>query len=208
VSSGKLPQYALFSSTPPLVAGNTSLQALLNAATPPAGTSRDKVYALGFGADHLFTNSYRLAYAQDAVANPDGAPPVPGNLAAAAAPRHPMRIAAKTNDLRGWTPTAPVLLCGGNEDATVSFNLNTQVMAQSWAGLPAGIVTVLDVDSRPSSLSDPFRAEKLGFAVVKNAIIADAQLSGHDPDMDVAVNYHAGVAPFCMSAARTFFQKF
>lgn len=207
-SAGKLPSNALFSSTPPQVPGNASLQALLNASTPPKGTARDKVFALGFGSANLFTNSYRLAYVQDAAANPDGATSNTNALQPAGAPQHPLRADAKLNDLRGWTPTNPVLLCGGNEDSTVSYTVNTLVMAQLWAGLPAGMLTVVDVDSRISGLSDPYRAEKLGFAVVKNAIIADAQLSGHDPDIDVANNYHAGVAPFCMSAARTFFQKY
>jgi hypothetical protein len=209
-SSGKLPQYALLNNTPPQAAGNPTLQALLNASTPPVtGTSQDKVYALGFAADHLFTNSYRLAVVQDALANPDGATPGSGgNLLPAAAPQQPLRLAAKLNDLRGFTPTSPVLLCGGNQDSTVPYGVNTLTMAQLWAGLPAGMLTVVDVDSRPASLSEPFRAEKLGFAVVKNAIIAEAQASGADPDVTVAVNYHAGVAPFCMSAARTFFQRF
>ncbi len=210
-SSGKLPSNALFSGSPPQAPGNPSLQALLNAATPPKGTARDKVYALGFGAGNLFTNSYRLAYFQDAQANPDGATATAansaGNLLPAASPQHPLRQDAKLNDLRGWTPTSPVLLCGGNEDSTVSYTVNTQTIAKLWASLPAGLLTVVDVDSRPVS-NDPYQAEKLGFSVVKNAIILDAQLSGRDADIDVANNYHAGVAPFCMSAARTFFQKY
>ena len=46
----------------------------------------------------------------------------------AANPQHPQRIAAKLNDLRNWTPTRPVLLCGGNADPTVFYSVNTQLM--------------------------------------------------------------------------------
>lgn len=64
---------------------------------------------------------------------------------------------------------------------------------------------LLDVDSNPSSASDPYRAEKLGFGVVKIAVFADALLSGKNAAFEVSHNYHAGLLPFCSSAARTSF---
>jgi hypothetical protein len=193
--TGKLPQFTLFSATPPQAPPGSGLQSALDAVTPPSGTSMDAVFARGFGAGNLFTNSARLAYLQDLLANP-------------ANPRNGLRIDARANDLRGWTPLAPVLLCGGHDDATVSFATNTEGMRQLWAHLPPGLVTVLDVDAQPASALDPFIAERLGFAVVKEATLALARLQGDDPQWELARNYHAAVAPFCASAARRFFSIF
>jgi hypothetical protein len=90
-------------------------------------------------------------------------------------------------------------LCGGEDDPTVSFPVNSRTLGSLWSNLPAGLVTVLDVDANPSGFTDPFRAEKLGFAVVKTAVLADARLAGKDPELELARN--AGLMPFCSSAA-------
>jgi len=207
LSQGALPEYALFSSTPPSAAPGSALQTVLNANTPThSGSSMDLVYAKGFGTPHLLTNGARLAYLEDALAHPDGALALAGDRLPATAPQHPLRLATRRNDLRGgWSPTTPMLLCGGADDPTVSFPLNSRTLGSLWSGLPAGLVTVLDVDANPSSFADPFRAEKLGFAVVKAAVLADARLAGKDAELELARNYHAGLMPFCSSAARTFF---
>ncbi len=194
-NTGKLPQSALFSTTPPQAPPGSGLQAALDAMTPPRGTSMDAVFARGFGADNLFTNSARLAYLQDMLSRPDQ-------------PANGLRVAARANDLRGWAPAAPVLLCGDSQDATVSFSVNTGAMQQLWSGLPPGQVSVLDVDTQPTDTSDPFLAEKLGFGLLKGAIEVDARLQGNDPVWELARNYHAAVFPFCASAARRFFAAF
>src|SRR5882724_11643935 len=62
-ATGKLPQTALLNSTPPVTADPT-LDAVLAVPANP-------VFALGFGPSNLITNEYRLAYALDAVNNPD-----------------------------------------------------------------------------------------------------------------------------------------
>ena len=194
-NSGKLPEFALFSATPPTAPPGSGLQATLNAMTPPTGTTMDRIYARGFGAANLFSNSARLDYLLDLLANPNN-------------PRNGLRIGARANDLRGWTPRAPVLLCGGAQDATVSFSTNTLGLQRQWAGLPPGFVTVLDVDESPGSVADPFVAERLGFAVLKETTIALARLKGDDPEWELARNYHAGVFPFCASAVRRYFSLF
>ena len=56
---GKLPDTALFSSTPPDPA-----YADMTPATTPSNLA--PVFAIGFGTDHLLTNDFRLAYLQDA----------------------------------------------------------------------------------------------------------------------------------------------
>lgn len=193
---GKLPENALFNPTAPRApAGSGTLQATLDALTPPRGTAMDDVFARGFGGGNLFTNSFRLAYLQDLLANP-------------AAPRFGLRVDALANDLRGFTPRAPVMLCGGAQDATVSYATNTLAMAQAWAGLGPNRVLALDIDDSPSNTEDPFFKEKFNFALVKEATKAQARLSGADPDWEVARNYHAAVFPFCASAVGKFFGKF
>src|SRR5205823_9505842 len=85
-------------------------------ATTPANLAA--VFALGLGPDNLVTNNYRLSYLRDAQANPDGGFPNTSTGLPAANPGITLRQALKTNDLRDWSPTSPVLLCAGNEDPT------------------------------------------------------------------------------------------
>jgi Prolyl oligopeptidase family len=191
---GKLPQAALFSSTTP-VTGNAALNAALAVPANP-------LFALGFGASNLVTNDYRLSYVLDAVAHPDGAVPVPqAGVPLAAAPQHPLRVAFKLNDMRTWTPHAPVLLCGGHQDPTVFFSVNTGTMQVFWGALPAGLITVLDVNAAPTA-NDPFVAVKAGFAAT------EAQIFASGGQEAVVESYHTTVAPFCTAAARGFFSQF
>lgn len=203
-SSGKLPQTALFSSTPPALP--------FAGITPPTGTgATDALFALGFGSNNLIKNSARLAYLSDALTNADGAVPLTALPLPAANPTHPIRVAAKLNDLRtGWTgPATPTLLCGGNADPTVFFSVNTQLMAGIWAAQVASkLVTVLDVDSPAGTPgpTNPFFAAKAGFAQQKAALIASA---GVNAATAVTSAYHGGlVPPFCNAAARGFFSQF
>src|ERR1700728_101879 len=124
-AEGKLPEYALYSPTPPAPE--------FASITPPTTPSDlAEVFALGFGAGNLMQNSYRLSYLEDAQAHPDGGFPAITNGVAAAAPGLPWRQALQENDLRNWVPTAPVLLCGGDVDPLVFF-FNTQLMQSYWA---------------------------------------------------------------------------
>jgi hypothetical protein len=113
----------------------------------------------------------------------------------------------KTNDLRNWSPTAPVLLCAGDSDPTV-FYFNTQLIQNYWAtAAPSAPVTLLDVDSGVTT-SDPYATEKDGFAVAKAAVAAAAVVGGATDGGAMAVlqDYHAGlVPPFCLFAVKSFF---
>ncbi len=148
-----------------------------------------------------------MSYLQDAAAQPDGGFPTTTTGLPPAAPTTGLRKALKTNDLRTWSPTAPVLLCGGNSDPT-SFYLNTQLMQGYWAAnAPTSSVTVLDVDSSSSS-GDPYGSIKDGFAVAKAALQASAVIGGASDGGALAVlqSYHAGlVPPFCLYAVKSFF---
>ncbi len=188
---GRLPDTAIFSSTPPDAA-----YADMTPATTPANLA--VVFALGFGTDHLLTNDFRLAYLQDAEVNPDGGFPILSDGMPPANPEHPLRVALKTNDQRAWTPTAPMLLCAGNRDPAVLF-LNTVLMQNYWSAETT--VSVLDIDSDVVS-NDPYAEQKTQFAIAKELV----ELTGGDEA--VLENYHAGlVAPFCLSAVKSFFDE-
>jgi hypothetical protein len=82
-------------------------------------------------------------------------------------------------------------------------------MQGQWSGLPAGRVTTLDIDAPASSASDPFAPLKAGFAQTKAAIAAAAVQAGATDGGQAAVmgQYHFIAAPFCLTAARGFFQQ-
>jgi hypothetical protein len=200
-AEGKLPEYALFSSTPPAPA-----LADITPPTAPAGLAA--TFALGFGSGNLVTNSYRLSYVQDAQAHPDGGWPTRTTGVAATAANLPLRQALATNDLRDWSPTQSVLLCGGDGDPTV-FWFNAQLIQAYWASLatPPAPPTVLDLDAA-SPAGDPYSSLKSQFALAKQ-VVADAAIAQGATDggaSAVAAVYHATlVPPFCFLAVRSFF---
>jgi alpha/beta superfamily hydrolase len=200
---GSLPEFALFSSTPPDPA--------FAADTPPTTPANlAEVFALGFGAGNLLQNSYRLSYLQDAQANPDGGWPTATTGIAAAAPGLPWRQALRMNDLRNWVPTVPVLLCGGDVDPLV-FWLNTALMQSYWAShAPASAsISVVDLDSAASS-NDPYANLKTDFAIAKALVAASAVAQGATDGgaLAVAEAYHTLlVSPFCFAAVRSFFAR-
>lgn len=195
VAQGKLPADVVFNSTAP-----APEFASYTPATTPAEFA--ELFAKGFGTDNLITNAYRLAYLRDAQTAPDGGFPAATDGLPPANPTHNLRIALKTNDLRNWTPNAPVLMCGGGNDPTV-FYFNTELMQAYWtAHPPSGAVSVVDLDSS----GDPYSDLRSGFQAAKDALRTAAVLSGKDEDEAVQENYHAGlVPPFCISAAKRFF---
>lgn len=202
-TQGLLPQYALFSNTPP-----AAQYASMTPATTPADLA--PAFALGFGASPLVTNAYRLSYLQDAQANPDGGFPTTTSDMPPASPANGLRQDLAKNDLRDFNPTGPVLLCGGDSDPEV-FYFNTQLMQGYWsAHAPGAQVTVLDVDSAVGT-SDPYADVKNAFHAAKAAVAAGAIAGGATDGGQSAVlaDYHAGlVPPFCLYAVQKFFGGF
>jgi pimeloyl-ACP methyl ester carboxylesterase len=214
---GKLPQAALFDSATPIVTLpdptlSAQLTALLAVPSNPANP-RTPIFAAGFGTPYLINNSVRVGYALDAAGNPDGTA-TGGVSLAAVAPTYPLRLALYKNDLRtgSWAPNAPTLMCGGENDPTVFF-FNTQTMAAFWSGLPAGLVTVLDVDPAAGP-AGPFAAIQAGFQTAAQQQLAFLQspagggLSLQAAEFELLPQYHGSVAPFCSVAARSFFSQF
>jgi hypothetical protein len=168
------------------------------------------VFADGFGADHLIRNSYRLRYLRDAELSPDGGWPTTLDGAPPAAPALGLREALRRNDLRNWTPTAPMLLCGGRADPVVFWS-NTQLMQGYWAPrAPATArISVLDVDSAATD-GDPHAIIKERFARAKRLVAFSAVAQGATDGgaRAVAEVYHSPlVAPFCLAAVDSFFAE-
>jgi len=214
-SQRKLPSTHLFSSTPPAARFASMTPPAAPSLTPPGSTppALTPLFAAGFGDANLVRNAYRRALLEDAAANPDGAfPDASASLAPAEKPLHPLRQAFKRNDLRNWVPKAPVLLCGGGSDPMVFF-FNARIEQAYWRGanVPAGLTSVLDVDSSATGPDDPFASVKQGFANAKASIARQAIAGGATDGGAAAVlrSYHGGlVAGSCMIAARTFFANF
>ncbi|HEY6482209.1 MAG TPA: prolyl oligopeptidase family serine peptidase [Steroidobacteraceae bacterium] len=219
-ANGLLPETALFDSTTPVVTipGNPALSAELTAALAvPSNPNNPQtpLFAAGFGSPYLVTNAYRVSYALDAASDPDGALPTPaaGVPLAAHAPTQTVRKAFYLNDMRNgsWTPHEPTLLCGGDQDPTVFFSVNTGTMAAFWATLPAGLVTVLDVNAPPAGA---FAAVQTGFQTSEAQLLAFYETTGGgglspaQAQQRLVQGYHSAVAPFCAVAARSFFSQF
>ncbi len=222
-AEGMLPETALFDSTTPIVdipgeaAQSLQLTALLAVPPTPALplSAQTPLFQLGFGNPYLVNNNYRVSYALDAASNPDGAvpPAMAGVPLAKVEPTQGLRQDFYVNDMRngGWAPKVPTLLCGGDMDPTVYFVINTETMATFWQGLPAGLVTVLDVGGTPAG---PFAAIQKGFQDSELALLAYYQtaagggLSLTAAEQQLVENYHVDVAPFCSLAARSFFGQF
>ena len=112
------------------------------------------------------------------------------------------------HDLRNWTPTAPTMLCGGDQDPVV-FYANTQLMQTYWATYApaATTISVLDLDSSTPSTGENGSLQS-EFQDAKRAVAAAAVLQGATDGGQTAVfeAYHATlVAPFCLAAVAHFF---
>ncbi|MDF3882837.1 alpha/beta hydrolase family protein [Cupriavidus basilensis] len=210
IGNGELPATALFSPRTPA----PQFASLTPPASPPlAPPELTAFFTLGFGRPHLVRNTYRLSLLEDQLVNPDGAfPATTVAMAPATSPATPLRQAFKRNDLRNWAPRVPVQLCGGRLDPMVYF-FNATVQQAYWqnAKVPAQLTSVLDVDAPISGPGDPYAAIKQGFALAKATLAAQAVAEGAMDGGASAVlqAYHDElVAPFCMVAARGFFQNF
>jgi hypothetical protein len=198
IGTGKLPALALF--------GNDVLN------FPLVGANFQPFY--GPPATALIKTSYTNSVLGDLQANtcPDlSATPN------ACTPANTFRKAARANDLRTWTPTVPVLMCGGQNDPTVFFQSTLLTQGYFAAHGANALITVVDVDSAPAGASDPFATAKVGFGLAK-AAVADAAASATTGDATakavaaataVVQSYHGTlVPPFCNAVARGFFQNF
>jgi hypothetical protein len=212
---GLLPDLALFDSTTPVVPGSTELTDLLAVPVVNPADPITALFAEGFGNPYLINNSVRVNYTLDAASNPDGTA-IGSAAIAAKAPSYGLRLDLYKNDMRNvsWAPASPTLLCGGENDPTVFFSVDTGTMAAFWAGLPVGAVTVLDVDPAGGP-SGAFALIQAGFQQSQLQLLAYLQtpagggMTLADAEQTLVQDYHGtSVPPFCSLAARTFFSNF
>ncbi len=118
-------------------------------------------------------------------------------------PANALRRDWLANDLRTFTPTAPLVLCGGHADTEVPF-ANTTLAAAYFQnhGASAATLTLLDVDSTITA-GDPWADAKTVFAAARSGVIA---AGGGPANQD---NYHGFIVQAaCAAAARDFFKTF
>ncbi|MGM8899482.1 MULTISPECIES: alpha/beta hydrolase family protein [unclassified Psychrobacter] len=163
VAANKLPDNALFENNPQ---NNPTLDMLPPPTVPFA--------FLGFADDnYLIKTDFRTMYVADALQNPDSLLAGTGALPADS-PQDNLRKALKANDLRGYIPKMPTLLCGGNQDPTVYYDLNTGSMSailQQASMSPAANlnITVLDVDATNDDDRNQNTVTSIGSAAMSNA---------------------------------------
>ncbi|WP_082219676.1 S9 family peptidase [Massilia sp. NR 4-1] len=174
---GKLPARALFASD----------------SQPQADGSRPY-----FADPHLVRSSYRAAYLQDMAEHPCSATP------GACPSQNNLRRWMLKNDLRNYRPQSPLLLCGAAHDPAVPFYNATA--AASYFRTQGALPVLLDLEAQAQQ--DEYSLYRQGFARHQAAVRQQAQQEGRNPDEAVAERYHARLAaPFCLLAARAFFDK-
>lgn len=107
-------------------------------------------------------------------------------------PNNGVFLAGKKNDLLGWTPKAPVLLCGGAGDPTVPPAVHRDVLRADFAARSVTNVSSVDVDA---------------FVQAAYGVNGSAPT---DPASPAFATYYASyhgvyVPPLCAAQARAFF---
>jgi hypothetical protein len=134
----------------------------------------DPTFRLLFGTGGLLTDSFRQSY-----------------------PTSPFRAALETNTLLGFSPRAPMALCGGLDDPTVYFANSANAQADFAS---RGVsVPLWDLEVKSSLPTGKTYTE------VFDAFQAAKWVAGSNAQM----KYHGElVPPFCMALARGFFASF
>jgi poly(3-hydroxybutyrate) depolymerase len=229
VSAGAIPASALFQSASAGAGapGFSARRYPALAALPP----RAPLYKAGFDPSrYLLSTAYRAAYVADVEANPDTDAPPDGTspklaTTVPAMPAHPrslLRQDLKDNDLRTYTPSMPLLMCGGHGDPEVFWDQGAGAMAavlRSKAAAHPGLrFATLDLDT---SAGTPGTYVEHGLTASRSAALRSisTQLQAAFTAFQQAVAtsrgaltameaYHVDAVPYCMVAARTFFEQY
>lgn len=229
VSAGEIPESAVFQSkssgggAPGFSAARYPALAALAEGAP--------LYKAGFDPSrYLVSTAFRAAYVADIDANPDSGAPADGaapNLAATVPtmPAHPrllLREDLARNDLRDYTPSMPLLMCGGIGDPEVFWNQGagamTAVLKSKVATHPKLRFATLDLDISAGSAGtyvehglDPSRNAALRSAATRlqAAFTAYQHLVETSKGAEVGLEaYHTDETPYCMVAARALFEQY
>ena len=97
-------------------------------------------------------------------------------------------VAAKKQDLLGWNPKAPTILCGGLHDPTVIFPINAQAAYDDFRSRGGANVNLVDVD--------PDIQQKYGSVLASNPTL-------------YWNSYHGQYeSPFCIRVAKKLFDRY
>ena len=103
-------------------------------------------------------------------------------------PNNATIIAAKKQDLLGWNPKAPTILCGGLNDPTVKFSINAQTAYDDFRSRGGANVNLVDVD--------PDIQQKYGSVLASNPTL-------------YWNSYHGQYeSPFCIRVAKKLFDLY
>lgn len=229
ISAGEIPASALFQSeSTGAGAPGFSAQRYPALAALPAGAP---LYKAGFDPSrYLVSTAFRAAYVADVDANPDSGAPADGSAPKLATivptmparPRSLLRRDLEANDLRDYTPSMPLLMCGGYADPEVFWDQGagamTAVLQSKVAAHPGLRFATLDLDtgagaagtyiehgltgSRNAALRSIATRLQAGFTAFQHAVVAS---KGAQVGMEA---YHVDEVPYCMVAARTFFEQY
>ena len=206
IRQGELPAAALFNDQPAVPSDIAEdIRLILESAGEAAPADRfSEIYRIGFGPDYLINDSYRIAYLSDIAANPDGASPdyTTGELPQES--KIGLRRALMKNDLRGWTPKRPLIMCGGQGDGAAPMRYGGELMMRYWSdpgrAPEPGIVSLLDFDA-PITDDDQFASLKANYLQRKDGILE--AFSGVPGWVNA---YHSILLPrYCYTAARDYF---
>ncbi len=214
VKAGKIPLSALFQSPPTAFPDLDSLDG-------------HQLASLGFDPHHyLISTPFREAYVADVRAHPDGAAHGDGSSSAlphlAKNPQLPLRQQLEANDLRNYLPHEPLLLCGGNRDPEVYWNQGAGTMAtlleKRTLKHPGLQFAILDLDRRgqPHAFTSHGLSRKKDTIMRNQAITLRKNFDRHQYHnvldklflLLALHDYHSAEEPYCLVAARTFFDLY
>ncbi len=229
VAAGKIPANALFQSKSPApgAPGFSATRYPALAALPEGGP----LYRAGFGpSSYLVSTAFRAAYVADVEAHPDnGAPPAgtgtrPSNTVPTlpADPHSLMRQDMLANDLRNYTPSMPLLMCGGHGDPEVFWQQGagamTAVLRSKIGSDPRLRFATVDLDTsagtagtylehgldatRNASMQRMATRLQHGFTAFQHGVD-----TARGPEVGMEA-YHTDATPYCMVLARSFFDRY
>ena len=218
VQAGKIPLAAIFQSPPTGYANLDSLhEGVLNAAWLDPS-------------NYLINSAFRSSYVDDVTAHPDGAAPQDGSKpnfsdVLPTLPKQPanrLRQDLKLNDLRDYTPSMPLFLCGAHRDPEVFWSQGaatmTAMLDSKVGSHPFLRYATLDLDTqeRPIPLSSHGLTESARRTLGKIASATQKAFVAHQYQtaLDQVITllslegYHSAAEPYCSVAARAFFRLF
>ncbi len=145
-------------------------------------------YTKLFGTGGLLTDSFRAGYATSN-----------------------FRKALQTNTLLSWAPQHPIALCGGANDPTVFYAVNTPA-AKAALGARVTAFNLEDATSVGPTVNGGFKLAQAGVAKAAAAAASDAGLDATAQaaagTRAVQAQYHGTlVPPFCIAVVRGYFQS-